>query len=322
MSLQQLKLALDVTPEEIIREKPAIEEWKKEMGLPVEYGKIDEIGDYYVLSKRIDLPKFISLPFRECDFVLSINPKTQKIHIHSIHYPKNKYDREYVEAMAYRTTNCPYCLDGTKFVPLESFAKFLKPYIPIETNGTQTGGNKKMVLEKWANRVGCGSGELSFDSVIASAGVSSVVGLGIDQIGNRGGRFLTRLLLGGISIGTPLVLSFSPVGNKIPKKIQRHLTLFGVNMLEQATDPSPEEWRQTVADMKRAKNALMGYGPAEALKQLFPKISMRHGGPASGPKQLIQYQQDVSGPIIERPVPAINPNTKSLANIPVRKVIP
>jgi len=150
MSLQQLKLALDVTPEEIIREQPAIEEWKKEKGLPTEYGKIDEIGDYYVLSKRIDLPKFISLPFRECDFVLSVNPKTQKIHIHSIHYPKNKYDREYVEAMAYRTTNCPYCLDGTKFVPLESFAKFLKPYIPIETNGTQTGGNKKMVLEKWA----------------------------------------------------------------------------------------------------------------------------------------------------------------------------
>lgn len=322
MSLQQLKLALDVSPEEIIREQPNIEEWKKQMGLSPEYGTIKEIGNYYVLEKRTDLPTFISLPFRECDFVLSVNPKTQKIHIHSIHYPKYKYDREYVEAMAYRTTNCPYCVDGTKFVPLDSFAKFLKPYIPLETNGTQTGGNKKMVLEKWAKRVGCGSGELSFDSVLASAGISSVVGLGIDQIGNRGGRFVTRLLLGLGGIGIPLGLSFTPYGRAIPKKVHRHLTLFGVNMLEQATDPSPEEWRQTVADIKRAKNALMGYGPAEALKQLFPKIAMRHGGPANGPKQLIQYQQDVTGPIIERPVPAANPNIKSLSNIPVRKVIP
>jgi len=316
---------------EIAEQQPAIEEWKGEKGLPKEYGTIQEKGEFWILLKRVDLPPVIVLPFREVDFTLAIHPTTKRFHIHSIAYPKAKYEREYVEKMAYLTTNCPYCVDGTNFILFPDFGKFIKQFGEMETRPLEVKHMGK--LDIWAEKIGMDGTKLSFDSVVANALLSGGIGLALGNAIKSPDRWIAKLAIGGVALGLDTALGFTSWGKGIPDKVKRHLGLLGLNLIQQGLDPTPAEVRTTIADLKRAKAALMGYGPREALKQLLvPELAAKLGGLPDGPKALIPYKgmglhyaQDVTGPVLERTtVTPLEPETKKippLKEVATRKTV-
>ena len=113
----------------------------------------------------------------------------------------------------------------------------------------------------------------------------------------------------------------------------RYSTLMGVNMLGRMGDEKSGMGfgvQEAIADLTRAKNALIGYGPMEAIKALLnPAIAARLGGVGNGPRQLIPYwqgrmTQNAGGDVLTRStVQPLTPDKKNppLASIVTRRTV-
>ncbi len=276
------KILSEISQEELTQEQQKIELFKKENNLPAAYGTVQETDKDYIVIKRIDLTPWIALPFRGVDFILALDPSTKLIYIHSIHYPKSEYKRDYVEKMAYLTTSCRYCVKGSNLVPLQNLDDYFKQFrvLNIEASGHMF--NFKDFL----------NAPVTMQQLLYGKGISLLWAWASDAVfATELGRRLMKGIPGALSIAASAVIKIRYP--RVPKKTSDLMMLTGMDLLSYAIDPTPQQISDVKADWKRLTNTWMGYGPSKALKGLFKPVS-KLGGPASGPRELIPFDVSTS----------------------------
>ena len=292
---EEEKLGYTISPFEIESELDKMDNWKKAQNLPLEYGTIREDDKYWIILKRYNLEPFMTLPFRDVLFIVGLDTDQQKFYLHSIHYPKERYPIGFVKSTAYLTTNCPYCIEGTKFVLLRNLENAYKIETAKSYQSSSHPQEHKKIMTKsdfWGRRVGMNG--LSFDTVLLQSGINIATNVVLDNtvgklVNGSADNVIVRALSAGVGLITPLIMSFTPLRRH--ERIMRHLTLFGLNMLQTVVDPSPVQIADIKIGFKRIYNAMHTQGIMNGFKEAIRKSPKGYGGPINGPPQLVACNQ-------------------------------
>lgn len=173
--------------------------------LPQNYNIIEENDNYFILIKRPDIPYKVMMQY-DNGIIIEWGGMDGKWFIRKIYYPKSKFTREKIEAVAYRTRDCPYCIMGVKSASTPDI--FIKSkQLDINRNNQNDKGDN-MALEDIGKKI--------FPEEI-NAGtylLGGLMGIGLNSLCNlipvKKARW-PKWIVAGLGFGLPLLKKHLPV---------------------------------------------------------------------------------------------------------------